>query len=181
MIVDGHNSKREQNGLTSSVTGPDDGVASPRPFGGYLLHHLLSLNAVAGPVHAALGTSRKKNMDLSIDGCWDCAPPISIPLAMICIGLIALCLTVITRQIIASKYRGVVKLLYGVTALWYALVTYGILSNPPFMYGYYWGQQYAEAPIALFPFGAKEILVVGWYSFSVALVLLMQRTIRRGA
>ena len=29
MIVDGHNSKREQNGLTSSVTGPGDGVASP--------------------------------------------------------------------------------------------------------------------------------------------------------
>jgi hypothetical protein len=33
--------------LTSSVTGPADGVALPMPFGGYSLRHLLNLNSVA--------------------------------------------------------------------------------------------------------------------------------------
>jgi hypothetical protein len=33
--------------LTSSVTGPADGVASPLPFGGFSLLHLLNLNSVA--------------------------------------------------------------------------------------------------------------------------------------
>ena len=33
--------------LTSSDTGPDGGVASPRLFVGVPLHHLLSLNSVA--------------------------------------------------------------------------------------------------------------------------------------
>jgi hypothetical protein len=33
--------------LTSYVTGPDDGVASPGLFGGYPLRHLLNLNSVA--------------------------------------------------------------------------------------------------------------------------------------
>ena len=33
--------------LTSSVTGPDDGVASPRLFGGSPLLHSLNLNSVA--------------------------------------------------------------------------------------------------------------------------------------
>jgi hypothetical protein len=121
-------------------------------------------------------------MDMSIDGCWDCAPHITIPLVMISIGLLALFMTALTRQLIATKYKGIVKLLYGVTALWYALVAYGILSNPPFMYGYSLGQNFSEAPRMLFPFGAAETLVVGWYSFSVALVLLVKLTInRRGA
>jgi hypothetical protein len=35
--------------LTSYVTGPDDGVASPMPFVGVPLHHLLNLNSVARP------------------------------------------------------------------------------------------------------------------------------------
>jgi len=39
--------ERTMRFLTSSVTGPDDGVASPMPFGGYPLRHLLKLNSVA--------------------------------------------------------------------------------------------------------------------------------------
>ena len=39
---------------TSNVTGPDDGVASPRLFVGVPLLHLLNLNRLPGPVHAAL-------------------------------------------------------------------------------------------------------------------------------
>ncbi len=35
--------------LTSSVTGPADGVASPLPFGGNPLLFLLNLNSVARP------------------------------------------------------------------------------------------------------------------------------------
>ncbi len=33
--------------LTSSVTGPDDGVATPMSFVGVPMHHLLNLNSVA--------------------------------------------------------------------------------------------------------------------------------------
>ena len=36
-------------GLTSSVTGPDDGVASSLAFEGSLLNHMLILNPVARP------------------------------------------------------------------------------------------------------------------------------------
>jgi hypothetical protein len=35
--------------LTSYVTGPDDGVASPRLLVGVPLHHSLNLNRVARP------------------------------------------------------------------------------------------------------------------------------------
>jgi hypothetical protein len=39
--------ERTRRFLTSSVTGPADGVASPKPFGGFPLRHLLNLNSVA--------------------------------------------------------------------------------------------------------------------------------------
>ena len=39
--------ERTMRFLTSSVTGPDDGVASPLPFVGVPLLHLLNLNSVA--------------------------------------------------------------------------------------------------------------------------------------
>ena len=42
-------------GLTSNGTGPDDGVASPVPFGGVPLHHLLNLNSVARSAARGVG------------------------------------------------------------------------------------------------------------------------------
>jgi hypothetical protein len=48
--------------LTSSVTGPDDGVASPLPFGGVPLLHLLKLNSVARS--GARGVGRLENASL---------------------------------------------------------------------------------------------------------------------
>ena len=45
--------------LTSNVTGPDDGVASPMPFGGYPLLHSLNLNSVARP--GARGVRKLEN------------------------------------------------------------------------------------------------------------------------
>jgi hypothetical protein len=49
--------------LTSSVTGPDDGVASPMPFGGYPLRHLLNLNSIARP--GARGVRRLGSTELA--------------------------------------------------------------------------------------------------------------------
>ena len=118
-------------------------------------------------------------MDLSINGCWDCARPVTESLLVICIGLIALTVSAITRSFIAKKYLGIVKLLYGVTALWYALATYAILTRPPFWYGYYLGQNLSEPNAELFPFGSSETLVIGWNSFSIALVLLIQQITRK--
>ncbi len=43
------NSPRKKRHLTSSVTGPDDGVASLLLFGGVPLHHSLNLNLLARP------------------------------------------------------------------------------------------------------------------------------------
>ena len=43
-VLSGERTKRF---LTSSVTGPDDGVASPMPVGGFPLLSLLRLNSVA--------------------------------------------------------------------------------------------------------------------------------------
>jgi hypothetical protein len=44
-----------KRGLTSSVTGPDDGVASPMPFVGVSLLHSLNLNSVARPGARGVG------------------------------------------------------------------------------------------------------------------------------
>jgi hypothetical protein len=49
--------------LTSSVTGPDDGVAAPRLFGGYPLLHLLSLNVVARPGARGVRLLRKEEQE----------------------------------------------------------------------------------------------------------------------
>ena len=42
-----HDLSKLEARLTSSDTGPDDGVASPLPFGGFPLLHLHNLNLVA--------------------------------------------------------------------------------------------------------------------------------------
>jgi hypothetical protein len=47
--------------LTSSDTGPDDGVASPRLFGGVPLLHLFNLNSVARS--GARGVGRMQRVD----------------------------------------------------------------------------------------------------------------------
>jgi len=52
-VLSGERTKRF---LTSSVTGPDDGVASPLPFGGFPMLPWLNLNSVARS--GARGVSR---------------------------------------------------------------------------------------------------------------------------
>jgi hypothetical protein len=44
---------------TSSVTGPDDGVASPMPFGGFPMLHLLNSNSVARSGARGVGWLRR--------------------------------------------------------------------------------------------------------------------------
>jgi hypothetical protein len=133
-------------------------------------------------LHAALGTSRKKKMDLSVNECWDCARPVTASLMVMLIGLMALAISALTRALIAQKYRGIVKLFYGITALWYVLGTYGMLTHQPFWYGEYLGSRLSGPNVELFPYGASEVLVVGWYSFSVVIALLLPIIIRkRGA
>ena len=48
-------------GLTSSVTGPDDGVASPMLFGGNPLPNLLDLNSVARPGARGVRQANRRN------------------------------------------------------------------------------------------------------------------------
>jgi hypothetical protein len=58
------NSKNK--GLTSSATGPDDGVASPLPFAGVSLFHLPNLNSVARSGARGVRLLEMRNRLLSI-------------------------------------------------------------------------------------------------------------------